>query len=431
MRKIKSLSIKLSMKLLAAGLLAMLVLTGCSQKNKSAENVLEFYHAFYHAESEWPVAKAMRDIFDGFAALHSGEAITFKPIAVQNANDIASAQIAGGNFPDIVYLNGGVPASAISQGLVLDLKPYIDAEGLQTAVGLNYTQNNVNGAIYTVHDQIETRGLWINVGILREAGVQIPDLNTWSGFASAMEKVRATGDKNYGYIAGQGSRFIFNAMLAETEKGRKMLTSHLTSEYINSPEFKDAFMRTAQLDKANGSAHTTADIGNMMADFNSRGIVAVLHNGVWNAGAIDESVMSNIVPGIFPNSVGLLSAGTGITVSAKMSDAKKALALEFLKYMVSEDVQKKIFLDAQANPCNTSIDLNLLVAQSTDNVSIKLANAIMQVNRAQTVVSEASHVWGHDITNAITNALMECAVSTTDIEARFNQLQQELIAIIS
>ena len=37
---------------------------------------------------------------------------------------------------------------------------------------------------------------------------------------------------------------------------------------------------------------------------------------------------------------------------------KTELALEFIKYMTSAEVQEKIFTGVQANPCNTTVDLN-------------------------------------------------------------------------
>ena len=43
-----------------------------------------------------------------------------------------------------------------------------------------------------------------------------------------------------------------------------------------------------------------------------------------------------------------------------MSDEKTELALEFIKYMTSAEVQEKIFTGVQANPCNTTVDLNAL-----------------------------------------------------------------------
>ena len=260
--------------------------------------------------------------------------------------------------------------------------------------------------------------------------MDIASMNTWEGFAAAMEKVRALNDGSYGYIAGQGSVMILNSKLATTAEGRALLNGALTKDGINSAAFKNAFIETAKLDQANGSAHTTVDIGNMMADFNTNGIVAVLHNGVWNAGAIDPSLKDAIEPAIFPGSVSISTASGGITIANNMSDAKKEVALEFLKYMVSPEVQEKIFLQVQAAPCNETVDVNALAATSSDVATKKLAAAIGMVADADNIVICLSTPWGQDVQTAIINALMECAVAGADIEGRFARLQQELIAIV-
>ena len=61
---------------------------------------------------------------------------------------------------------------------------------------------------------------------------------------------------------------------------------------------------------------------------------------------------------------------------------------------------------------------------------MKLAEACSQVNEAGTIVIDMGYTWGSDVKSAIINALMECAVSGTDIDARFAQLQKELLALI-
>lgn len=391
--------------------------------------VLEFYHGYYHAESEWMPAKVMRDIYDDFAAQHADGPVTFKPIAVQNRDDIVKNELAGGSFPDIVDMGQNIPESAITQGLILDLKPFIDQNGLQDAVGINYTQNVVDGAIYTVHDQVETRGLWYNAAVLAAAGCTEEDLSTWEGFAAAMEKVRALGDK-YGYAAGQGSFKMLGAALALSDEGRRLIDAPLTADTVNSAAFKDAFLTIAALDQANGSENTVADVGNKMADFNENGMAAVLSNGVWNAGAISDALAGDIQPTIFPGGVAIISAGTGITISAGMSEAKQALALEFLRYMVSPEVQAKIFTQVQANPCNTTVDIGTLAADSGDDIIMKLADACGKANDAPILVKDIQYTWGGDVTNAIINALMECASAGTDLETRFETLQKELLALI-
>ncbi|MFC2470367.1 ABC transporter substrate-binding protein [Lachnoanaerobaculum gingivalis] len=418
------------------------VLAGCGSSNSgktdeekkaaaSDENVLEFYHGYYQDKSEWAAAQVMRDIYDEFAKAHADGTVTFKPIPVENRDDIVSAKVAGGSFPDMVDVGGaGVPQSAISQNLVYDLKPYIDENKLQDAVGLNYTQHDMDGHIYAVHDQIESRGLWYNSSIFEKAGVSADALKDWNSFGEAMTKISALNDGTYGYIGGQGSSYIVNSIMASTENGKKMLESELTEETINSDEFANAFKTAAKLDQANGSDHTTDDNGNLMAEFNTNGKVGVLFNGVWNASGIDASLVDSIEPSLFPGNVAIASAGGGLAVSNKMSDEKTKLALEFIKYMTSKEVQEKIFTQVQANPCNTTVDLNALAKKSGDAATIKLAKACSEVNSADTVVIDMNYTWGSDVDKAIINALMECAVSGTDVDARFESLKKELLALI-
>ncbi len=61
---------------------------------------------------------------------------------------------------------------------------------------------------------------------------------------------------------------------------------------------------------------------------------------------------------------------------------------------------------------------------------MKLAEACSQVNSAKIVVVDTNYTWGPDVNSAIINALMESAVSGTDIDARFEALKKELIALI-
>ena len=88
------------------------------------QEVLEFYHAYYHEESEWPVAAVMRDIYQKFADEHADGAVVFKPIVVEDVLQVATNEIAGGEFPNMVDFAGNeVPLAAIAQELVIDLKP--------------------------------------------------------------------------------------------------------------------------------------------------------------------------------------------------------------------------------------------------------------------------------------------------------------------
>ena len=72
-----------------------------------------------------------------------------------------------------------------------------------------------------------------------------------------------------------------------------------------------------------------------------------------------------------------------------------------------------------------------MAENSDDAATKKLALACSEENGAENVVIDMNYTWGSDVDKAIINALMECAVSGTDIDARFAALQTELIALIA
>ena len=390
------------------------------------QEVLKFYHAYYHEESEWPVAAVMRDIYQEFADAHADGPVKFEAVVVEDVLQVATNEIAGGEFPNMVDFAGNeVPLAAIAQELVIDLKPYIDAEGIQKKVGINYTMNSVDGKVYTVHDQLTTLGLWYNADLYEAAGAATPDQWTsYEDMAKAMEALRASGV--YGYNAGQGSERLFNSYMAVLDAGA--MANALTPDVVNSEAFATAFKTVAAMDQANGSAHSTNNAGDFGADFTG-GLCATWMNGVWAAGSFNE-VEADILPGIYPMSGAIASTGGGLTISASLSDAQEALALEFLKYMTSDEVQTRIFLEVNANPCNTDLDLNAL-AEGVDNPTVKLlAQACSAANSAASITNTTGAVWGADVNTAIINKLIECSVEGTDIDAKLAELQSELIALI-
>lgn len=98
---------KKMVSVLLAAAMGTTALVGFGTTAYADDDVLEFYHGYYQDESEWAAAQVMRDIYDEFAKEHADGSVTFKPIAVENRDDIVSAQVAGGSFPDLVDVGGG------------------------------------------------------------------------------------------------------------------------------------------------------------------------------------------------------------------------------------------------------------------------------------------------------------------------------------
>ena len=416
---------------LAAPTFASLILASAIVPSVYAEKeVLEFYHGYHQDESEWPVAKTMRDLFDEFAKEHANGEVEFKPIPVSGSLvDIMNNKVASGAFPDIIDLAGqSLSLAAIEQNLVMDLKPYIDEKKLQDNVGLNYTQNMVDGKHYTVHDQLFTMGLWYNQDIFKKAGAKEPqDWVTWQDFSEAMATVRKV-DGIYAYGAGETSIRLLNTYLGMSEEGRALLNQPLTNEAIDSPAFTEALTAVMTEVNANGSAHAggTADV--YSADF-AQGKSAVFINGVWAAGGMKDN--KALQPGLYPGGVAISAAGGGITISNQLSEPKKKLALEFLDYMTSEKVQKVIFEKVGANPANSKVDIDGIVKANSDPTVQILGKALKQVHGANQTVTTIANAWGGDVKDALINALTESAADGVNIEQKVQETKDVLKALIN
>ena len=395
------------------------------------QEVLEFYHAYWHDEATWYPAVVMREIYQEFADAHADGPVRFEPIAIEDLTGLYSSELASGRVPDMMDCAGSVKLEgAIAQNLLMDLKPYIDENGLEAQVGANYEQNQVDGKIYTVSIGLASIGMWVNTDVLEATGATMPEeWTTWEAFADAMETVRVNGEAMgyYSYGSGQGSIRMFNAALAATPAGAEMLKGPLTADAINSEEFADAFRTVATLDQQNGSANSSVNANDFAADFNN-GLSAVFINGVWGASQFAGS--DNFVSCIYPNSVAISSANTGLYVANDLSDAQKELALEFIKYMTSEEVQSRYFLETSSNPINENVDIQKLAQESGDPTALKLAEACDKCNKADTIVLAIDVCWGTDVGGALQNKFAECAVAGTDIEAKLAELQAELTALI-
>lgn len=419
-------------------LFASVILAACgsssgtsSSTEKAAsgdDTVLEFYHGYHHSEEEWPAAKVMRDLYDEFAKRHATGDVEFKPIPVNGSlTDIMNNKVASGEFPDMIDLAGSdVSLAAIEQSLVLDLKPYIDENGLEKNVGLNYTQNDVNGKIYTVHDQLLTLGLWYNADIFSKAGAKTPDKWTkWSDFTEAMALVRKQGV--YAFGAGEPAIRLFNTVLGSSEAGRKLLEGPLTIEGIDSKEFAEALKLVTTEVQANGSANAGGDANVYSTDF-TENKSAVFFNGVWAAGGLKDNTA--LKPGLYAGNVAISSAGGGITISSNLSAEEEKLALEFVKYMTSDEVQTTIFEKVGANPASQAIDA-AQIASGSDDATVKLlGEATSMANNANVTVPTVASVWGDDVRTAIINALTESASDGVDIDQKVKETQDILKALI-
>lgn len=358
-----------------------------SSESNSELPVINFTHGYFHSEAEWPAAAQMRAIYQEFADLHKDEFV-FNIIAneagAEGIYNTGLNDLAGGEFYDIADFGGwDITPVAAASGAILDLKPYLDSDaGFKNGVGVCYEQNlTADGAIYSVREQIEAVGFWYNEALFKQAGATTPpEWNTWADFDVAVDALLAAGIQPFSLNAGWPTNILLAGYNQRNSDSRNFHVTGKNVDTFENESFKQSidFMQKSVLQKIGVANFDSSGDSETYRDDFFDGKVAMLFNGVWDAGASvgcgagDE----NVKPAIFPTDepgkkAALLSGGCGFVVSSKLSEAQTAACIEFLKYMTSPEVASKIIAYGIGMAPGADIDYNA-VANSVEAPEAKL-----------------------------------------------------------
>ena len=315
------------------------------------------------------------------------------------------AGIAGNAAPDLVLLNVDAARNLDSKSLLADLQPMIDADGEFNAddyLSVFYNQGiDENGVVYGLPAYGTTQVMYYNKAAFEEAGINADDIKTWADLADAAQKIKATGNYEYGWEPMWGA---YNMIDAAFSNGAKIFSDDGTQVTINTPEWVDVWesFRTwihddktmaihsggqgweywyATIDdviagKAGGYTGSSGDQADL--DFN---IVAAMEQPAWS----DSTTSAPTADAL------------DLSILAGSSDEEKQGAFEFIKYFTNADSQAKWTMSTGYVAVNQKIN---------DNADYQAY--VAENPQAAVPFAQASHgtVFPYDPTNgAITDAL--------------------------
>jgi len=139
---------------------------------------------------------------DQFQELHPNITIEFQDVPAEEATDRLTTRIAGGNPPDVQFLDQSAVIDFASRNALLDLGPYIEKSA---AIDLDdYVQAFLDASVYeeTVYGlpiDGETTGLFYRTDMFEAAGITAPP-TTWEELQSAAEALTNPDENIYGFI---------------------------------------------------------------------------------------------------------------------------------------------------------------------------------------------------------------------------------------
>lgn len=164
--------------------------------------------------------------------------VHYNPIPSEYERQIQT-QIGAGDVADVFYLDASYYPSFASEGVLLDLEPYIEEDDefdIDDFFDPLIEAFQYDDGLYGIPKDFSTLALYHNDRMLEDAGVDAPP-ETWDELRTALEEIRAEGEVTYPMMEYDSAR-IFWALLYQN--GGQVLTDDGSECVIASDENVEA-----------------------------------------------------------------------------------------------------------------------------------------------------------------------------------------------
>lgn len=345
------------------------LLTACSTVSKDESVSISFMHGWGGSGFDHV---GMRELFAEFEALNPDVHIVYDTspdlgIVMEKAADMLAVDKA----PSIISTNGNVQyvSNARKKGVALNLMPYLqEDETFASDISPHILQalQEPSGEIYTLPDAVEYIGYWYNASLFRQAGItdtgtpngKVVLPRTWEEFWNACDALTEIAPQTGAVplqlqVSQMG--FFLGARLAAVS------ADALNYMQKDSPvcHREDAELAVSELVNAlsyDVRRGTALDIRQNFFDGKS----AIYIDGVWANTEFTETTTKQEIryaafPGLCGETIAYANPATGYVISSDGSQKQIDASIRFLKYMLSEDVQKQIVIKTHQAPSNPKI----------------------------------------------------------------------------
>lgn len=275
------------------------------------------------------------EIVEAFMERNPGIAIEVEQIGWEDYWTALQTSIAGGDAPDIVWMNGPNLPGYVANGALLPISDLVERDGVDLSpfppglVDL-YT---VDEALYGISKDFDTIGLYYNVAMFDDAGVAYPD-ETWT-WDDLKEAARAlTTDGVWGMSAALWNQMGYFPMIIQN--GGEILSADRNSALYAEPAACDVFEFLYSFHTEGLSPdQVTLDATNQWELFSSEQI-AMMFEGSWLARPwADLEFDVDVAP--LPSGVqrGNIIHGISWAITSDTDHAEEAW--EFLKFLATEE----------------------------------------------------------------------------------------------
>jgi multiple sugar transport system substrate-binding protein len=342
------------MALAVAGTLA--ALAGCGGGSSNKSNSSSSNSGAFAVQPSSQRAKETLSIYGfgkGDDVANNRAALAAKAVApakVQNPNGAYDpqkflTQLAGGNIPDLVYLDRQQVATLAAKGTLMPLQGCVDAQHIDLSQYRKAAlqEGTYNGKLYALPEFTNQRTLIVNLKALHEAGVPLSDVSTtnWDKLAQVAKKLTVIKSGKLTRIGFDPKIPEFFIMWAHAN-GASLMSADGKSVHFDDPKVVQALQFTSSLIKDEGGWNRFSTFRNSWDFFGAKNEVARDQVGFWPMESWYWNVLAQNSPQVQVAAVPFTDkqgkpftyfGGSGWAIPAKAKNP--SLACTWLKTMTS------------------------------------------------------------------------------------------------
>lgn len=375
---------------LCAGVLV--VATACGDDGDSEEAEGGTTITWWHNSNNEPGRGFYEQAADDFEADHPGVTVEISAMAHEDMVDKLEAAFQSGDIPDIyMERGGGELADHVEAGLVRDLSE--DASDEIAKIGGSVAGWQVDGQTYALPFSLGVVGVWYNKGLLEQAGVTAPP-TTMSELYDVIGQLKDAGLTPLSVGAGDkwpaAHYWYYTALRSCAED---VLKDAVTSLDFSDPCFVQAGEELEDLLATKpfnaGFLTTPAQEGATSASgLLATGKVAMELQGHWEPGVMqgltDDGQGLGDQTGWFPfpaveDGAGDPTAQLGGGDAWAVAESAPDEAVELVKYLLSDDVQKGFAENDMGLPTNSAASGSVSDPALADLLKVRDASPYVQL----------------------------------------------------
>ncbi|MEV4620379.1 sugar ABC transporter substrate-binding protein [Asanoa sp. NPDC049573] len=281
----------------------------------------------------------MKTLVDTFQSAHPNIKIEFQNVPAEEANEKLTAQVAGGNPPDVAFIDASTTAQFAARKALVNLDNYIKRSDVVKAdayVPAFKTFVTYDNSMYGLPFDGESTALFYRTDLFQAAGITAPP-TTWPEYEEAAKKLTDPAKRTYGnamFASSPEAAYYWYPWLWQA--GGKLLSDDGKQVLFNSAEAKTAaefYVKMAQYAPKDYLNSNSYDGRQAFAN----GQVGMYVAGSWFAGTLgDEFPQIDGKWSVAPLPKG--SAGCGTTIAGDalvmFSQGKNAdAAWKFIEFL--------------------------------------------------------------------------------------------------